>query len=149
MTNCSSSKIEISPLNKRKLEIEFTGGNISSDGGVLLLRQIDKRLKLTERIASSIPDDRDPKKVIHSTLSQLRQRVYGIALGYEDLNDHITLRYDTALQTAVGQETSLASSSTLFRLDNKANRQIAINCHKAFFDLFIASHKKKPRKLIA
>lgn len=148
MTNCSSSKIEFSPLNNRKLEVEFTGGNISSDGGVVLLRQIDQRLKLTEKVASTIPDDRDPKKVIHSILSQLRQRVYGIALGYEDLNDHITLRHDTALQAAVGQGTSLASSSTLFRLDNKANRQMAINCHKAFFDLFIASHKKKPRKLI-
>lgn len=78
----------------------------------------------------------------------LRQRVYGIALGYEDLNDHDTLKNDLALQTAVGTEKDLASRSTLSRFENKANRKLAWDINKILFEQFVDSFKEPPRELI-
>ncbi len=88
MTKCNTKQINFSPIKSKRIEYSFTGGNITSDGGVILLRQVDKKLKLTEQAADCIPDKRNSNYVTHSTLEMLCQRVYGIALGYEDLNDH-------------------------------------------------------------
>ena len=79
-------------IKNRKLEINFTGGEISSDGGSLLLREADKKLNLTNDLAKYFPDRRKPELIIHNVVTMLRQRIYGIALGYEDLNDHDNLR---------------------------------------------------------
>ncbi len=93
-------------------------------------------------------DPREQDQVTHSQLSLLRQRVYGLCLGYEDLNDHQTLRVDLAIQTALDCEDVLASQATLCRLENRTDRQAMVDIHKVFFDQFVTSFKKPPKELI-
>ena len=97
-------------VKRRKVEATFSGGEISSDGGVVLLREADRHLGLLEAASRVLHDPRDSGKVVHSQLSLLRQRVYGLCLGYEDLNDHQELRRDPAIQTAVERSEVLASA---------------------------------------
>ena len=148
MTNCNGRTIEIPAQKGRKIEINFGGGSITSDGGVLLLTQIDQKLGLTQKIARHLKDTRDQSKVRHSLLHILKQRVYGIALGYEDLNDHGALRLDPGFQTSLHKESVLASSSTLCRFENKADRQTALMMHQEIILQFIASFKSPPKELI-
>lgn len=148
MTNCISLNYQFSKVKNRKLEINFTGGDISRDGGALLLKEADNRLGITNQLEKMFPDQRDPSKIIHSLTTMLKQRIYGIALGYEDLNDHDNLRKCLALQTTVGTDQDMASSSTLCRLENKANRQFAVDVHKMMIDKFIASYTTAPDELI-
>jgi hypothetical protein len=126
----------------RKVEVDFTGGRMSSDGGMLLLRQIDAGLGVTEALAGCFSDRRDRRFVDHSTQQLLAQRIYGLALGYEDLNDHESLRRDPLLATAcekvdpLGRDrfnpqdrgVALAGASTLNRLELSNNR--TTRCHK-------------------
>lgn len=148
MTNCTQTRFDFPALKRRKVQAEFSGGDITSDGGVLLLRQVDKRLGLMEAINKVIHDPRDPRYIAHSQLSLLRQRVYGLCLGYEDLNDHKTLRTDPAIQTAVNREETLGSASTLCRLENRTHRQTAVKLHEVIVDQFIASYTSAPDELI-
>jgi hypothetical protein len=148
MTNCISPNYHFSKLQNRKIEVNFCGGDISSDGGALLLAEADKRLGLTKELASLFPDGRDPSRITHSTLSILRQRVYAIALGYEDLNDHDTLRKCPALQTTVGRIENLAGSATLCRLENMADRKIVVAAHKLMINKFIESFDTPPKEVI-
>ena len=148
MTNCTQSSLSFLPLGRRKVEAEFTGGAVSSDGGALLLRQIDKRLGLTRALDDIIPDPRDPRYVTHDQLTLLRQRIYGLALGYEDLNDHTDIRLDPAIQTAVSESDELASASTLCRFENRVDRKVAVDCHRLMVDQFIASFDSVPKQLI-
>ena len=104
-------------MKRRTVEVDFSGGNVTSNGGVVLLREVDRRLKLTQRIASRLPDPRQAGKVDHSVLELLRQRVYALALGDADLNDHQALRHDMALQTALDTDCVLASAPTLCRFE--------------------------------
>ncbi|WP_375359802.1 transposase [Candidatus Tisiphia endosymbiont of Nemotelus uliginosus] len=147
MTNCTGLNYQ-SKVKNRQMEINFTGGNISSDGGVLLLREADKRLGLTNELAKNFPDKRDSDKITHTILTMLKQRIYSIALGYEDLNDHDNLRKCPALQTSIDTVDDMASSSTLCRLENKADRQFAFKAHKLMIDKFIESYKIAPKQLI-
>jgi len=133
---------------RRHGQAEFTGGDITSDGGVLLLRQVDKRLGLLAAVDRVLPDPRDPRLIAHSQLSLLRQRVYGLCLGDEDLNDHPTLRTDVALQTALERTAMLASAATLCRLDNRADRQVMWRLHEVLVEQFIASFDTPPPELI-
>ncbi len=87
MTNCTAEVVTFPACKRRKIEAQFRGGEITSDGGVLLLRQMDRHLGLTEAMAKIIPDPRDPARCEHRLVDLIRQRVYGLALGYEDLND--------------------------------------------------------------
>ena len=119
VTKKQSKTIQIKGGNKKLLEMSFSGGDITSDGGVLLLRQADQELKLTNAVSKILPDPRNSSFITHSWLSMIKQRIYGIALGYEDLNDHQSLRHDPAIQTAVDRERALASTSTLFRMEQK------------------------------
>lgn len=148
MTNCTGKNLSFPALNRRKIEAEFSGGDITSDGGVLLLRQMDKQLGLMKSIDHILHDPREQDQVTHSQISLLRQRVYGLCLGYEDLNDHQTLRTDPAIQTALDRDTVLASQATLCRLENRTDRRAMVDIHKVFFDQFIASFKKPPKELI-
>jgi DDE family transposase len=95
-----------------------------------------------------IPDQRDPCYTAHSQLSLLRQRVYGLCLGYEDLNDHTDLRRDPAFQTAINRGECLASQSTLCRLENRIDCKAAIDIHRVIVDQFIASFDTVPEELI-
>lgn len=148
MTNCTEDRVEFPALKHRKVHAEFSGGDITSDGGVLLLRQVDRRVKLTEAVDRILPDPRHPGLIRHRQLSLLRQRIYGICLGYEDLNDHAALRSDPALQTAVEREGPLASQATLCRLENRATRAAAIELHEVIVEQFIASFDTPPKELI-
>ena len=148
MTNCTAAQIEFPAFKRRQIHAQFNGGAITSDGGVLLLRTIDQRLKLTERVAAHMPDRRDPDKVQHQVVDLLRQRVYGLACGYEDLNDHDTLRHDIAFQTAVEKEQVLGSRSTLCRFEQQADKTLMWRVHEELLAQFIASFDTPPPSLI-
>ena len=92
MTDCTPEKLLFPACRKRQVEARFDGGDVTSNGGVLLLRQADRVLGLTAAVARGLADDRQRGKVRHRFVDMLRQRVFGIALGYEDLNDHDGLR---------------------------------------------------------
>jgi len=118
------------PLKRRKVEVDFNGGDITSDAGCVLLRQIDNRLGLTAAVDAVLDDPRRSGQIRHDQKTLLRQRIYGLALGYEDLNDHTTLRHDLAFQTGVSELDTLASQATLHRLEQRANRDTAVRIHQ-------------------
>ena len=126
-------------LIARIVEARFDGGDITSDGGVLLLRQADRLTGLSDSIARALSDPRRQASCDHDVPGLVRQRLYAIALGYEDLNDHDGLRQDVALQTAVERDQWLASASTLCRFENRADRETAWRLHEVLLDQFIAS----------
>ena len=148
MTLCTTKTIEFTRCKRRKIQANFDGGEITSDAGAILLNSADKMIDLTGRIAAITKDSRCKRKINHKIIDMLRQRVYGLALGYEDLNDPITLRKNTAMQTAVGRDKDLASSSTLCRFENSADRQLCWDINKAFVEVFIESFDKPPKEII-
>ena len=148
MTDCSTRSASFSSLKSKKVESNFCGGEITSDGGALLIREIDRKLGLTKEVATVIPDPRNRAYTTHSILQMVRQRIYGIALGYEDLNDHDSLCYDGVIQSAVGVEQKLASSPTLCRFESFANRESAVGINRLFVEQFIASYKIPPDEII-
>ena len=148
MTECTQTELAFPSCKSRKVSVDFRGGNISSLGGSLLLSLADRKLGLTRQAARLIPDPRNRKKITHTLEHMLRQRVYAIACGEEDLNDHEELRKDIALQTAVGTDKVLASASTLCRLENRAQRQAAFDLNALFVEQFIISNKITPQEII-
>ena len=148
MTKCYQRSFEFPRVNRRIVEARFDGGDITSDGGVLLLRQADRLTGLSDSIARTLSDPRRQASCDHDVPGLVRQRLYAIALGYEDLNDHDGLRQDVALQTAVERDQWLASASTLCRFENRADRETAWRLHEVLLDQFIASFKRAPKKLI-
>ena len=145
----STLRVEQFPgLKSRKVEASFSGGAVTSEGGSLLLRSVDKKLGLLRKLSRVLPDGRQGGKVAHELVSLLRQRVYGIALGYEDLNDHAWLRRDPGFQTAVNRDSELASSATLCRLENKMDREVAVATHRVMVEAFLDSFGKAPDELI-
>jgi hypothetical protein len=148
VTKCTPKTRVLPRVAGRKIEVNFSGGDVSSDGGAILLREMDRRLRLTREVAMRLPDDRAGNRLHHSMASLLRQRIFALALGYEDLNDHDQLRHDPCFQTAVGRDEALASSATLCRFENRADRQTAWRIHEVLVEQFIASFKTPPRELI-
>ena len=148
MSDCTAKGIGFSALKRRALEVNFGGGAVSSDGGWLLLREVDRRLKLTERAAAVIADARDPELITHSLGDLIRQRVYAIVQGYEDLNDHAQLREDLLLRSVLEREGSLASAPTLCRLENRATRATAWALHEQLLETFIDSFSSAPEELV-
>jgi len=121
MTQCNPSRFEFAPHFSRQVVGRFDGGTMTSDAGGLLLRETDRRLKLIPRLAVCFEDRRDPRYVCHSVQELIAQRVYALALGYEDLTDHEQLRQDALLAVLAGkepvEEEPLAGKSTLNRLE--------------------------------
>ena len=148
MTDCTSSSFQFSPLKGKKVEGNFKGGDITSDAGLLLLREVDKKINLTKQLATVIRDERHAGYVEHSVEDMLKQRVYAIAAGYEDVNDHDSLRKDVCFQTAVGREVNLASSATLSRFENSIDRQSLVKLSQLMVEHFIASYSQSPSELI-
>ncbi|WKJ88550.1 IS1380 family transposase [Methylomonas montana] len=148
MPNCTADSMNFGRLGRRVIEANFQGGAISSDGGLVLLRQIDRRIGLSKAIAQVLHDPRDPDRIIHSLRDLIAQRLYGLCCGYEDLNDHDRLRHDPLLQTAVGKVEPLASSPTFSRLENRASRADILALNQVLVEQFIASHHKAPAELI-
>ncbi len=137
----------------------FDGGTISSDGGAFLLRQTDKRLNLLPRLAACFLDGRKQKQVEHSVLEMLAQRIYGLALGYEDINDHEQLRKDPVFGILAGREEleqPLAGKSTLNRLElgsGTQDRYKKITFWKEAMDellvkVFLESHRQAPEQIV-
>ena len=148
MTDCNQLKIDFPACKRRRIEVDFSGGDISSNGGVGLLDLAERRVGLLSDLARRLDDGRQAGKVRHGLLPLLRQRVYSVALGYEDANDHDALRDDLALQTACGGDRRLASASTIGRLDRAADRAWAWAAHEAMVETFIASFDAPPEELI-
>lgn len=131
VSNNTQLSFEFKGLEKRRVISDFSGGSITSDGGGLLLREVDLKLRICDRIAGCFSDHREQNRVDHSVQELLRQRIYAIALGYEDLNDHDELRCDPGYAAIVGKPDptgqdrirdrdrgyALAGSSTLNRLE--------------------------------
>ena len=172
-TECTASQLEFQGLGRRTVLGAFDGGHISSDGGALLLRELDMRLGITQKLAGCFTDHRDPERIEHSVLDLLRQRVYGIALGYEDLNDHDDLKWDPLLALALNKTDVegkgrrresdcgkvLASSSTLNRLEltpsavESSTRYKKIVHHRdkleaLFVDVFLDSFDEAPEEIV-
>ena len=159
MTECSQTQFAFQAHFSRRVTSQFDGGTMTSDAGGLLLRETDRRLKLLPRLAQCFLDGRDPARVQHSVGEMLAQRVYGLALGYEDLNDHEQLRQDPMLKLLAGQqdlEQPLAGKSTLNRLELGAgtpNRYKKITFWKQavdelLVDVFVESHTLVPEEIV-
>jgi hypothetical protein len=131
VTECNAAQLDFHGLGRRAVVADFNGGKISSDGGALLLREVEARTGILARLAAQFVDHRSPKAIEHTVSELVAQRVLGLALGYEDLNDHDILRLDPLLAVAAGKADptgqnrlcerdkgkALASSSTLNRLE--------------------------------
>ena len=159
MTQCTQSSFEFKAHYSREVVARFDGGAISSDGGSLLLRQTDQRLNLLARFSNCFLDGREQDRVEHSILEMVSQRVYGLALGYEDLNDHEQLRKDPLFGVLAGREEldkPLAGKSTLNRLElgnGQQDRYKKITFWKQAIDellvsVFVESHEKAPEEII-
>jgi hypothetical protein len=172
-TQCTKNQLNFQGLGTRKVQADFDGGQVSSDGGVLLLRELDSRLNVIDLFAECFTDYRDPELIEHSLAELLRQRIFGIALGYEDLNDHDDLMRDMLLAVSTGKQDvqgnhrhrasdkgkALASSSTLNRLEltpedaTQAQRYKKIVYHgdklEAFFvTVFLNFFAEPPEEII-
>ena len=152
-TDCNKPIVEFTPLFRRHVLAQFDAGAISSDGGMILLREVDRRLNLLDRVNRLIPDPRDPLHIEHEQRTLLAQRVMAIACGWEDLNDHATLRNDLVMQLAsgrgeLGPGRPLASAPTLCRLENRVDRQACVRINQLLVELFIESHKTPPKEVV-
>lgn len=160
MTECSQSQFGFAAHSGRRVVAEFDGGTITTDGGGLLLRETDQRLKLLERFAACFVDRREAGMTKHSVQELVAQRVYGLALGYEDLNDHEQLRQDPMLRLLAGKadiaEQPLAGKSTLSRLernDGNASRYSKITYWRDAIDellvkIYLEAHATPPQEIV-
>ena len=158
MTECNQSGFGFEACGSREVVARFDGGTISSDGGALLLRQTDRRLNLLPRLAKCFMDGRNADQVEHSVLEMVSQRVYGLALGYEDLSDHEPLRNDPVFGVLAGREdldAPLAGKSTLNRMElgaGTSDRYKKITFWKEAIDellgqVFLESHHTAPEEI--
>jgi len=129
------------------IEADFSGGGLSSEGGMGLLRRMDKRLGLTAAAAAAIGDDPQSDKVRHSLGSMAAQRVYGLCQGWLDVCDHNALRADPALQTAVGRDALLASAPTIMRLETAATPEQAWALHRVRVRKIAAAMVRNTRRV--
>lgn len=172
-TQCNATALSFHTLGRRQIEAAFDGGQLSTDSGGLLLRETEKHLNLFNRLAACFTDHRNADAVEHPVSSLLKQRIYGLALGYEDLNDHDELRHDPLLAVLCGRSDpegkhrlherdrgkALAGKSTLNRLEltpsdaNAQSRYQKIVANPAaidalLVDLFLEGRGKVPKRLI-
>jgi hypothetical protein len=146
VTQCSTH-ISLSPLGKKPVVVTNDGGQLTSDAGVLLLREVDRKLGLSRALAASLREWRQPGKVRHSLPSLLAQRLYQIAQGYADCNDANALRLDPALKLALDQDPEgphLAGQATLSRLENHSTPQDCYRLSEALLNCYLAWHRTQP-----
>jgi len=168
-THCNQLAFDFHRLGRRDVVAKFDGGPISTDGGGLLLRQAEQRSGIIRQFAGCFTDHRDPDLIEHSLEALIAQRVYGLCLGYEDLNDHDALRHDPLLAVMVGHDDpsgaqrrrrgdrgkALAGKSTLNRLEltrvgadaRSRYKKIVADCEaidRLFVDLFLQAHRDTP-----
>ena len=167
-TDSTPKQLNFGSLKGRKVIADFTGGRITSDAGIVLMSELDKKLKITAKFAECFRDYRAASYVDYPVHQLLAQRVYGIILGYEDVNDHDKLRYDPALAIALEKlnflnstERILAGKSTINRLEycpetiinQEKSRYHKIEhspkeIERAFVEIFLESYKKPPRQIV-
>ncbi len=163
-TLCSAGQFEFEALGSRKVTASFDGGAITSNAGALLLRQTDRMIGLSRQAAACFTDRRDQEQIEHTLETLIAQRVHGVALSYEDLNDHDELRHDPVLGLVSGKLKArradcavLAGKSTLNRLEHAPRtkedryRKISVNeeaMKGLFVDFFIQAHTSAPDRLI-
>lgn len=172
-TECTQSEFNFRGLEKREVVAKFDGGTITSDAGALLLREVDSATKIVQQFAACLEDFRDPDLIEHSVSELVGQRIYGLALGYEDLNDHDELRKDPLLATLAGKidptgqhrerkrdrGKPLAGKSTLNRLeltpcnaDRKSRyKKIVVDedaVERFFVGVFLQAHPEPPDRII-
>jgi len=173
VTECSGKEFVFQGLGSRSVTAQFDGGAITSDAGGLLLREVEAQTGMLRRLADCFTDHRDPELIEHTVYELLAQRVYALALGYEDLNDHDTLRYDPLLAVLVGKSDptgrdrrrrqdrgkSLAGKSTLNRLEltpagadaaSRYKKVVARQCdlEEFFVEMFLALHPEPPKEIV-
>jgi hypothetical protein len=162
-TECIPDLFGFAPVEGRRVEASFDGGTITSDAGGLLLGSTDRAIGLIERFAQCFTDHRDPELIEHEVRTLVGQRVYGLAMGYEDLNDHDHLRHDRLLAVLLGKLEAkrsdcapIAGKSTLNRLE--LSRPEPTKYHKIshdgaaietlLVDLFVEAHRRAPRQIV-
>lgn len=142
MINARPLPFDLPTVARKKLTVDFDGGNQSSDAGLLVLRGAEKKIGVCARLAAALPDWRDPARIRHRLTEIISARVFGICCGYEDGVDHDALRHDPALKMAVGRcpETgaALASQSTISRFENAPRKADAAKLAQALVDQFTA-----------
>lgn len=152
MTQCTANPLAFATLGHRSVQADFSGGDLTTDAGALLLREADRRLGLLDALDRCVPDPRAPELTVHPQRALLAQRVFGIACGYEDLNDHQHLRHDPLWQAlaeyAPDPDQPLASAPTLCRLENRVGRAALARLAAVFVEQFIASFATAPQCLI-
>jgi hypothetical protein len=164
-TECNAEQFAFEALGRRQVTASFDGGAITSNAGALLLRQTDRRIGLSRQIAACFTDTRDQDQIEHGLETLIAQRVHGIALGYEDVNDHDELRHDPVLGLLSGKLEArrsncavLAGKSTLNRLEHAPAEGATERYHKIshddeamaalFVKLFLQAHRSPPGRLI-
>ncbi len=139
---------DLSDFGKKKVEVTFTLEETFNDGGLLLLKEVDNQIGLTDRLSGCIKDDRHQGYVKHSIVSMLKQRIMQIAAGYEDTNDCNALKDDGILKICANRQQSLAAQPTMCRFENHPDKKELYQMAKAFVDNFIASYESEPGIII-
>ena len=172
-THCTETTMNVKALGRRTVLADFDGGQITSDAGAVLLEQVDRRINLLSRFGRCFRDHRDPGQLEHPVLDLVRQRIFGLALGYEDLNDHDELSRDPMLATAVGKADptgqsrrrkrdkgrALAGKSTLNRVEltpehvspDARYHKVALDfdaTERLFVDIFLESFTQPPAEIV-
>jgi DDE family transposase len=140
----------LSPVGAKPIIARFDGGRLSSDGGVLALREIESRLGIADRLAACVADPRMADRVVHSVADILRFRLLMIAAGYEDGNDAGSLRHDPAFKLALGRlpaGAALCSQPTISRLENLPRSRDLLRMGQAMVALYCASFRQVPRRI--
>jgi hypothetical protein len=162
MTECNQTQLAFEAHFSRQVVAEFSGERLTTDGGGLLLRSVDRKIRLLSRVAACFHDGRDPQRIEHELAVLLGQRIYGLALGYEDLNDHEQLRHDPLLAVMAGQrelDRPLAGKSTLNRMEltpgEEAEEQryhrISYSSElldQLLVDIFLEAHPRAPHSIV-
>jgi hypothetical protein len=148
MTDPAPLSLSFPAIRAKKVTGAFDGGAITSDAGVLLLAQAERRIGIVDRLAALIPDGRDPARVVHSLADILRARVLAIAAGYEDADDLDALRHDPAFMMALGkapgEAVGLASQPTCSRWENAPDTRAVIRMGREMVDIYCDSHDTPP-----
>jgi hypothetical protein len=152
MTDAIENPFHLPPLEDKAILVDFDGGRLSSDGGLILLSDPDDQIGLTQALAAVLHDPRDPRRVDFTTHDLLKQRVFQIAAGYEDANDANTLRHDPIFKVLLGRlpesGAPLASQPTISRFENRVSRTELYRLARVLVDQFITSYERSPKLIV-
>src|SRR2546423_13305045 len=141
----------LSPVQGKAVVARFDGGRLSSEGGLLVLREVERRLGLADRLAACLNDPRTPEKIVHRLTEINRFRMLMIAAGYEDGNDATTLRRDPMFKLALDRlpsDEELCSQSTISRLETLPDRRALLRLGRALIEQYCASFRRVPKRIV-